>query len=99
MIGLFWEVRLLHFCISYNVTYIVFVTPGLHKRCIQCRSRGDLGSCGDPFPYNMTEPDAVIGIHMVACPSGWCGKLLQGSTGAYRTDGMDFIYQLNLCFI
>ncbi|KAJ0179441.1 hypothetical protein K1T71_005153 [Dendrolimus kikuchii] len=58
----------------------------LHKRCIQCRSRGELGSCGDPFPYNVTEPDSVIGIHMVACPSGWCGKLLQGTTGAFRTD-------------
>lgn len=58
----------------------------LHKRCIRCRSRGELGSCGDPFLFNVTDPDAVIGINLIACPSGWCGKLLQGSTGAFRTD-------------
>ncbi|VVC91651.1 unnamed protein product [Leptidea sinapis] len=58
----------------------------LNKRCIRCRSRGELGSCGDPFPTNVTEPDTQIGIHVVACPSGWCGKLIEGTTGAFKTD-------------
>ncbi|CAG9792094.1 unnamed protein product [Diatraea saccharalis] len=58
----------------------------LHKRCMRCRSRGELGACGDPFPFNVTEPDAVVGIHVVACPSGWCGKIIEGTTGAFRTD-------------
>ncbi|XP_026326433.1 uncharacterized protein LOC113235083 [Hyposmocoma kahamanoa] len=58
----------------------------LQKRCIKCRSRGELGTCGDPFPFNMTEPDAEVGIHVVACPSGWCAKVIEGTTGAYRTD-------------
>lgn len=35
----------------------------------------------------MTEPDAEVGIHVVACPSGWCAKVIEGTTGAYRTDG------------
>lgn len=60
---------------------------GLNKRCIRCRSRGELGSCGDPLPFNVTDPDAEPGIHVVACPSGWCGKMIQGTTGAFRTDG------------
>ncbi|KAL0839708.1 hypothetical protein ABMA28_016355 [Loxostege sticticalis] len=59
---------------------------GLQKRCLRCRSRGELGSCGDPFPFNVTEPEAEIGIHVVACPSGWCGKLIEGTTGAFRAD-------------
>ncbi|CAG4941171.1 unnamed protein product [Colias eurytheme] len=58
----------------------------LNKRCIRCRSRGELGSCGDPFPTNVTEPETQIGIHIVACPSGWCGKMIEGTTGAFRTD-------------
>ncbi|CAK1551920.1 unnamed protein product [Leptosia nina] len=58
----------------------------LNKRCIRCRSRGELGSCGDPFPTNVTEPETQLGIHIVACPSGWCGKMIEGTTGAFRTD-------------
>ncbi|XP_032512019.1 uncharacterized protein LOC116766308 [Danaus plexippus] len=59
---------------------------GLQKRCIKCRSRGELGSCGDPFPTNVTESEDQVGIHVVACPSGWCGKMIEGTTGAFRTD-------------
>ncbi|KAI8440377.1 hypothetical protein MSG28_001707 [Choristoneura fumiferana] len=70
---------------KYNVTKHV-TENGLNKRCIRCRSRGELGSCGDPLPFNVTDPDAEPGIHAVACPSGWCGKMIQGTTGAFRTD-------------
>ncbi|XP_026764980.1 uncharacterized protein LOC113523287 [Galleria mellonella] len=58
----------------------------LNKRCIKCRSRGELGSCGDPFPFNVTEPEAEFGIHVMACPSGWCAKMLEGVSGALRSD-------------
>nr|QIJ96700.1 retroactive [Glyphodes pyloalis] len=58
----------------------------LQKRCIRCRSRGEAGSCRDPFPTNVTETEAQAGIHVVACPSGWCAKLIQGTTGAFRSD-------------
>ncbi|XP_068627774.1 UPAR/Ly6 domain-containing protein rtv [Battus philenor] len=58
----------------------------LNKRCIRCRSRGELGSCGDPFPFNVTEPEVEMGIHVVACPSGWCGKSYEGNIGAFKND-------------
>lgn len=54
---------------------------------MRCRSRGELGSCGDPFPFNVTDPEGEIGIHVVACPSGWCGKLMEGNSAAFRSDG------------
>lgn len=61
-----------------------------------------MGSCGDPFPFNVTEPEVEAGIHVVACPSGWCGKMIEGTTGAFRTDGkilnifLSFISKINL---
>lgn len=58
----------------------------LHKRCVKCRSRGELGSCGDPVVVNATDPYSQLGIHVVACPSGWCGKMMEGNEGAFRTD-------------
>ncbi|CAH0628758.1 unnamed protein product [Chrysodeixis includens] len=62
------------------------LNQGLNKRCIGCRSRGELGTCGDPFPLNVTETIVESGLHVVACPSGWCGKLIEGTLGPYRTD-------------
>lgn len=44
----------------------------------------------------MTEPDAEVGIHVVACPSGWCAKVIEGTTGAYRTDG--WLLLLVICY-
>ncbi|XP_013185777.2 uncharacterized protein LOC106131282 [Amyelois transitella] len=58
----------------------------LNKRCIRCRSRGELGPCGDPFPFNVTEPEAEAGIHVMACSSGWCAKMIEGTTGTFRSD-------------
>lgn len=68
------------------IIFFVQEVQSLHKRCIRCRSRGDLGTCGDPFPINVTETIVEQGLHVVACPSGWCGKLLEGTVGAFRTD-------------
>lgn len=61
---------------------------GLIKRCYQCRSRGDLGSCKDPFRYNASSLDVHPGITAVPCASGWCGKVIEGESGAFREDGM-----------
>ncbi|XP_047518090.1 uncharacterized protein LOC125058095 [Pieris napi] len=76
--------------ILFNICFMgllfIGLVNGLNKRCMRCRSRGELGSCGDPFPTNVTETETQIGIHIVACPSGWCGKMIEGTTGAFRTD-------------
>ncbi|KAG6450778.1 hypothetical protein O3G_MSEX006762 [Manduca sexta] len=74
------------FICSLVLLFVIRDATCLNKRCIGCRSRGELGTCGDPFPFNVTEPEAEVGIHVVACPSGWCGKLIQGTTGTFRTD-------------
>lgn len=60
---------------------------GLIKRCYQCRSRGDLGSCKDTFRYNASSTEVFPGISAVPCASGWCGKVIEGETGAFREDG------------
>ncbi|XP_046395219.1 uncharacterized protein LOC124163104 [Ischnura elegans] len=53
---------------------------GLVRRCFSCRSRGDLGTCRDPFTYNATSIDVTHGVEAVPCASGWCGKFLEGGT-------------------
>ncbi|XP_034170961.1 QVR superfamily protein rtv [Osmia lignaria lignaria] len=50
---------------------------GLHRRCVNCRSRGELGSCKDPFTMNSTEIEKEKGVNAVTCASGWCGKILE----------------------
>lgn len=50
---------------------------GLIKRCFVCRSRGELGSCKDPFTTNATQVEHEKGVEAVPCASGWCGKILE----------------------
>lgn len=50
---------------------------GLLRRCFQCRSRGELGSCKDPFTWNVTQAENEPGIEAIPCASGWCGKILE----------------------
>lgn len=64
-----------------------FDISGLIKRCYQCRSRGELGSCKDPFRFNASHVEAEPGVSTVPCASGWCGKVIEGETGAFREDG------------
>lgn len=78
---------------SYNIIIYLFIgivffrqVDCLRKRCVGCRSRGELGTCGDPFLFNVTEPKAEPGIKVVECPSGWCGKITEGSSGAFKLD-------------
>lgn len=59
---------------------------GVLRRCYQCRSRGELGTCKDPFKYNVTQIENEHGITAVPCASGWCGKLIE-SEGTSRDDG------------
>lgn len=63
------------------------ISLGLIKRCYQCRSRGELGSCKDPFRFNASHIDTEPGVTAVPCASGWCGKVIEGETGAFREDG------------
>lgn len=65
--------------------FFAFETGAL-KRCYQCRSRGDLGSCKDPFKFNVTQIENEHGIQTVPCASGWCGKVIE-SQGSLRSDG------------
>ncbi|XP_049779079.1 uncharacterized protein LOC126176004 [Schistocerca cancellata] len=58
---------------------------GLLRRCFACRSRGELGSCKDPFKFNATQVENERGVEAVPCASGWCGKFLEGGNG-YKDD-------------
>lgn len=62
------------------------IFSGLLRRCYQCRSRGELGNCKDPFKLNATLIDNVHGVTAVPCASGWCGKVIEGE-GSLRDDG------------
>lgn len=61
------------------------------RRCFQCRSRGELGSCKDPFKFNVTQIENEHGITAVPCASGWCGKVIE-SEGTLRDDGSIFFH-------
>ncbi|BET03471.1 unnamed protein product [Nesidiocoris tenuis] len=67
-------------------TVICFVEGGFN-RCFQCRSRGELGSCKDPFVHNnasaLTEE---VGVKTVPCTSGWCGKILDRGSNAFKDE-------------
>lgn len=47
------------------------------KRCFVCRSRGELGSCKDPFDFNVTQVENVRGLSTIPCASGWCAKIVE----------------------
>jgi len=51
------------------------------RQCFTCRSRGELGDCRDPFPFNATTGIGQPGLKLVPCPSGWCGKTIEGVRG------------------
>lgn len=77
-----------HFHQSRSSSFMEFTLAlGLIKRCYQCRSRGELGSCKDSFRFNASHVDKEPGVTTVPCASGWCGKVIEGETGAFREDG------------
>lgn len=63
-----------------------FYFSAAFRRCYQCRSRGELGSCKDPFKFNVTQIESEHGITAIPCASGWCGKVIE-SEGTLRDDG------------
>ncbi|XP_058063583.1 uncharacterized protein LOC131213542 isoform X1 [Anopheles bellator] len=70
----------------------IVITNALLKRCYQCRSRSELGSCKDPFLFNATVVENERGVTAVPCASGWCGKVIEGM-GSFREDDYDMATQ------
>ncbi|EEC05692.1 hypothetical protein IscW_ISCW004015 [Ixodes scapularis] len=72
--------------LSVLMLAVILLPTIVHGRrtshCYTCRSRGQLGDCRDPFPYNETTADGVRGVDATPCASKWCGKLIEG-----RDDG------------
>ncbi|XP_063240248.1 uncharacterized protein LOC134541040 [Bacillus rossius redtenbacheri] len=64
------------------------LSQGLLKRCFSCRSRGERGSCKDPFRFNLTTVEPEQGLEAVPCASGWCGKFMEGGA-AFKEDDYD----------
>ncbi|XP_044018704.1 uncharacterized protein LOC122859309 [Aphidius gifuensis] len=62
------------------------------KRCVSCRSRGELGSCRDPFTINSTLGVHEPGIKIEPCASGWCGKIIE-SLNEYATATQRMCFQ------
>jgi len=56
---------------------VAFAFTGILRRCVSCRSRGELGSCKDPFTMNSTQIAFEKGVDVVPCVSGWCGKIIE----------------------
>ncbi|XP_005185886.1 uncharacterized protein LOC101892114 [Musca domestica] len=82
------------FKLSVQLTVIIIVLSLFHssdallRRCFQCRSRGELGSCKDPFTFNATDVEKESGVTAIPCASGWCGKVIEGG-GTYAVDDYD----------
>ncbi|XP_023719556.1 uncharacterized protein LOC111871048 [Cryptotermes secundus] len=73
------------YAVASGCAFLLFVcislpdfTEALLRRCYSCRSRGDLGTCKDPFTLNLTLAEQERGVEAVPCASGWCGKFLEG---------------------
>ncbi|KAH8238229.1 hypothetical protein KR032_001312, partial [Drosophila birchii] len=78
---------------SMPLYYInIYIILGLLRRCYQCRSRGELGSCKDPFTFNATDVENEPGLSAIPCASGWCGKVIEGG-GTYAIDDYDLAIQ------
>lgn len=76
---------------SIYVSLALFQLAALLRRCYQCRSRGELGSCKDPFTFNATDVDSEPGLSAIPCASGWCGKVIEGG-GPYAIDGNTYTF-------
>lgn len=60
-----------------------------YKRCFKCRSRGELGSCKDPFSYtNTSAVEHIAGVETIPCSSGWCGKVQEGGANSFKDEGI-----------
>lgn len=68
---------------------------GAQRRCYDCRSRGDKGVCKDPFNYNVTTYLKESSIEARPCASGWCGKIIEGTSSTFKQDGEFLLIFLN----
>ncbi|KRT83055.1 hypothetical protein AMK59_3582 [Oryctes borbonicus] len=57
---------------SILLTHFPRFAQGL-LRCYSCRSRGELGTCKDPFDVNKEQ----VGVETNLCASGWCTKMIE----------------------
>ena len=67
----------------------IFLSPTWAARCFQCRSRGPLGDCRDPFYLtgnSTTLEHKSHGVKTASCSSGWCSKLLEDVDKSFRLD-------------
>lgn len=63
------------------------------RRCYQCRSRRELGSCGDLFKFKLTQIENEHGISAVPCACGWCGKVIE-SQATLRDDSLSIRFKV-----
>ncbi|CAL1263646.1 unnamed protein product [Larinioides sclopetarius] len=76
--------------VMYRHLFLIFLAGLLSltessriKRCFNCRSRGDLGDCKDPFPHNATSVEELRAVEALPCASGWCAKIVEGKGDDY----------------
>ncbi|XP_063986452.1 uncharacterized protein Rtv [Diachasmimorpha longicaudata] len=65
------------FCTLVVLSCLGISVNGALRRCVDCRSRGEGGSCKDPFTMNATMIESEPGVDVVPCASGWCGKVIE----------------------
>ncbi|XP_014606342.1 PREDICTED: uncharacterized protein LOC106787998 [Polistes canadensis] len=65
--------------VFFSILYFTLLPTTIDalRRCVHCRSRGEQGSCKDPFTMNSTQIELERGVDMVPCVSGWCGKIIE----------------------
>ena len=72
----------------FAVIFMAAVTCATNRRCFDCRSRGDLGDCRDPFYFspNSTAESLkhMTGVESPPCASGWCIKVEEGGEHIYK---------------
>lgn len=59
------------------IFFYVCNRAGAINKCFQCRSRGELGDCGDPFASDDKTKESDGGVDVAPCSSGWCGKIVE----------------------
>lgn len=84
-----------------QVKVLLFII-GILRRCVSCRSRGELGSCKDPFTMNTTAIKMEKGVETIPCVSGWCGKIIERKSldNGKCVDGHGYIFKfIQDCFV
>jgi len=89
------SLSLLNFIVILTVISSIFsfdTTSAARKarRCFNCRSRGELGDCRDPFYLSanstLVKNSKKAGVKMLPCSSGWCKKFVGGNQDKLKSD-------------